>query len=775
MENKTGNNDIIDISGLLRQYANKWYWFVVSVLLCVGVAYAYVKIHKPVYQVNANMLISDNDDSGAVPTELGAFSSIFGGKNSVDDEALILGSHAVMKSTAEELGANVSHVECKGPLGLIKTFLYKDYPLNVEADNPLLVDTLSTSILFKIKVKDSGEVNVKASARGKTLTKVESDGFPVHVSTPYGDFSVVKTSSFKDGESLKMNIIFSGYDVAAEALSEDVTVDIVAKRANMIYLGYKTPYPEYGMKLLNELMAQYNQRGVLEENAKGKKTIEFVDGRIALLVNDLDSIQHEYAAYMDREGIGSVYGQSEFNFKLKGLIDTQLVEAETNVEIVKMMCDFLKNPDNKYSLIPGALDGPNDASIRSYNEMLLKRLELERTASPNNKALKALTEQIDAMRASIVESLNKNYESAVVSLNDLRKRSEGLTGNLKTLPSQEGEIMKLFRERTTKELIFKFLLQQREESAMKIANAISKGVIVDEAYFYSEPLGMSKKLILAIALVIGLLIPPVLIYLYSLLRGKFDTKEEVEKYTSIPILGEVCISKSGDSLVVKPGDNTSSESELFRLIRTNLQFVLHDSSEKVILVTSTSSGEGKSFVSINLASSLSLLGKRTLLVGMDIRAGMLDRYLPLPPSRGLTEYLASTTLTIQDIIIHEPFQKDLDVIVAGPVPPNPSELLAGKRVDQLFADLRELYDYIVVDSAPVGMVSDTFSLSRISDATIYVCRASYTPLRDIKFVNSIYENHRLKRLGLVVNGTKTRKGYGYGYGSSHGSTLHKRK
>lgn len=300
---------------------------------------------------------------------------------------------------------------------------------------------------------------------------------------------------------------------------------------------------------------------------------------------------------------------------------------------------------------------------------------------------------------------------------------------------------------------------------MMLANTKLKGQIIDEAYALNEPLGMGRMMLLAIAFVLGLVFGGLYLYLKKLLRNKFENREELEKLTRIPILGEMCTDHSGNALVVKEGGSNSA-AELFRLMRTNLQFILSGNDDKVILLTSTISGEGKSFISINLASSLALLKKRVLLVGLDVRNPKLAEYLSLPHAPGFTEYIAGDRFTLQDIIRKDAVQPGMDIITSGPVPPNPSELLNNEKVDRTFAELRKMYDFIVVDSAPVGMVSDTFSLTRVADATVYVTRANYSTKKEVNFFNAIYRDARLKKMSLVVNGTHTKKGYGYGYGQS---------
>lgn len=294
-----------------------------------------------------------------------------------------------------------------------------------------------------------------------------------------------------------------------------------------------------------------------------------------------------------------------------------------------------------------------------------------------------------------------------------------------------------------------------------LANSTPKGLIVDEAYTLNEPLGLGKKGILAICLLLSLCAPPVALYLRRILRSRIETRQEVERITDVPVIGEISTSRSGKHLVVDSAE-TSSTAELFRLMRSNLLFVLTPPNEKVVLVTSASPGDGKSFIAINLAASLALLGKRVLLVGMDIRKPRLAEYLGISPRLGLTQFAASADMKVSDIIVHEPNMPGLDVIAAGPVPPNPGELLTSHRIDHLFTELRKDYDYIIVDSAPVGRVSDTYALDRISDAAIFVCRVGNTSLSDMHIADEIREQHRLKKLSIAVNGTPARRTYGYG-------------
>jgi capsular exopolysaccharide synthesis family protein len=430
-----------------------------------------------------------------------------------------------------------------------------------------------------------------------------------------------------------------------------------------------------------------------------------------------------------------------------------------------MTSDFLANPNNAYELIPtNVSNGTVQGGIDSYNSLVMQRMRLLAYAKPDNNTIKLLSEQIDAMRKNITTSINRAYKDLEVTMRDLRTEQATTMGKLSDVPTQEREFLDMKRQQAVKQELYVFLLKRREETAMMLANAVPKGIIVDDAYTLSEPIGLGKKAILFLGLLLGLFLPPVYIYLSKLLRNKFDTRQDVEKIIDAPILGEICNDRSGEALVVS-SISTTSCCELFRLLRTNLLFVLNDVNDKVVLMTSTTSGEGKSFIATNLAATLSLLNKKVLLVGMDIRNPQLAQYLKINPRFGLTQYLSSSEINLDDIITPLPGNNNLSVIVAGPVPPNPAELLTSHRVDELFTTLRERYDYIIVDTAPVGMVSDTFTLDRIADATVYVCRANYTPTNEFRsMVEDIHENNRLKKLSVVVNGTASKRVYTYGYG-----------
>lgn len=758
--NNNQKSDFIDVKSIVSDWIKHWWWFGVSVLACILLAVFYLSIRKPKYEVHASLLISTSDDNPA--KMMGDFSSLFGGNGYVEDEVFIVNSHDVLKAVAHEMDLTREHIIREGFLK--KRFCYKDYPVDVVAD-PAIVDTIRGSILFDIRVKANGKNNVRALFAGdREIADEDFEGFPATISTPYGKFTLVATKYLPKEENLRTKVYFMGYDVAAEKLAEDITADIASQKSNVIQMSMVTPCIEYGKDLLNSIIYHYNVKGMASKRSQSEQTYKFIDQRLDSISRELALSEHEVQTYKNDNNIIDVKTEATVGLNRRELYDGKLVEAETNLEILDMTIAFLRDPANANSLIPTASNLTiAQVPINDYNKLVLEYMKLQGNAKGNNRALQTTEAQLAALRANILTSLDRNRKQLVVSIAEIKRQVNSAESRLSNLPEQERQFRDVTRRQKILEELYTYLLQRKEETGMMAANALPKGEIIDEAYALNEAKGLKGKMVLALAFVFGLCIPPVLLSLRKMFRTKFATREEVEKFIDIPILGEICTSRSAaiSPLVVTPTSN-SSVAELFRLVRSNLSYMLRNKGDKVVLVTSTSSGEGKSFISINLAASIALLGKKVLLVGMDIRNPQLDKYLGLHARFGLTQYLSGQGVTLGDILIKEPVAKNMDVIVAGPVPPNPSELLCENVVDEFIDTAKADYDYVIIDSAPVGMVSDTFALDRVADATIYVCRANYTPIKDLTFIDTVRNQERLKNIALIVNGTAATKGYGYG-------------
>lgn len=756
---KSNHNDFINIPALFKNYLSKWYLFVISIICCLMVGFVATRVFKQKYGVRANLMIQQEENNPL--SSMGSLGDLFGSSGNVDDEIFVISSHSLYRQVVRDLGLNRSHYVRLGFLNSVLT--YPDYPLDV-TPGAGIIDTLRTSLQFKINVDDAGLASIRVKdSYGDKLDDVENVKLPHTFKTKYGDFTVDRTQYYPLGEPVRSTVLITGYHAAAEALAEDISCQIATKRSNVIELAMNTTNPELGEAILDNLIEKYNVRGIDEKNLQGQKTAEFIAERLKMLGASLSEDEIKMQQYKEHEGLVNLEHEVTYQSTKQGQIEEKLIEAETQKEILQMTKDFLTNPANNYELVPMTVDiKAVSEAIAAYNNILIKRNDMLRTVSASNNAVVKLSQQADAMRSAIAKSLEQAYNNAAVLVRDLKSQMSNTSSRLSSVPEQERTYVDMMRDQQIKSQLYMFLLRRQEENAMIIANATPKGIVVDEAYTMAKPLGMSKKVILLLFFMIGLCLPPIYLYLLKLLRNRPETREEIERRVNVPILGEMCIDNTGNALVVSPTD-TSSTTELFRLMRANLLFFLSDPKDKVVILTSTKSGEGKSFISINLAASLALLNKKVLLVGMDIRAPKLSSYLGVQPRYGLTNYLSSSDITINDIIVRKPFDTipSIDLIVAGPIPPNPAELLTTGKVDALFAELRKEYDYIVVDSAPVGLVSDTFTLDRISDATIYVTRVNYTTNTDVDSIEEIYDNNRLKKLSIVVNGVKSRKTYGY--------------
>ena len=763
------SNDQIDLSQIVAVLRRNWWMFVVSVILCGALAVTYLYVKHSVYVVHAKVLVAYDEGTNSMGSSIMQSLSLGGvGGSNVEDEVLVMGAHSIKEQAIKELKLNRSYYSPDGFLK--KKYYYNNSPIEISAPEEVF-DTLSVGMKFNIKAnKDLSKIEVTVKkGRFKTLTEVTGDKLPMVVSTPYGIYSIDKTKYYVPGEEIEVNANVIGNSVYAEAITTNLTVQKSEKKANGISLYYEDINVKRGKDLLNKMVELYNRRGQKEKDEMAVNTGRFIDERLDTLYVSLADAERKIQSYKQSKNIVDVSAEATYLMQKKSTVERSIIEAETSYELLKIANDFFKNPENNYAMMPFASDIPGvDGAINSYNALIARRMEMESNAKGDNLALKTLNDQIDAVRENIKVSINRATDNASVRLKELNSVASESDSKLNSIPSQEREFLELKRDQTIKNQLYSFLLQKREENQLVLAATTPKGKIIDKAFAYNEPVAPKKAMVILVAIFFGLLIPTMWLYVKNLMSNKFDSVESLARLTSLPIIGEICHSRRAkDNPIVVSETSTRSIAELFRLLRSNLQFMYPLKSSQlgqVAMVTSSCSGEGKTFVSMNVAESLALLDKKVVLVGMDIRLPMLAQNLGLPSSPGVTNYLSGSVDDIDSLINHK---GNCDVIVAGPVPPNPSELLLSKRIDQLIAELKQRYDFVIIDSAPIGLVSDTFSLGRFSDVTLYVSRANYTKKSFIKYLNSVVERGQLKNVAVVVNDTnpKLSHGYGYGYGS----------
>jgi len=769
------SDEYFDITEVVLDYLKYWKWFILSVIICLGITYFYLKSSPPIYQTQANILIK-MEDSKSSPLGSGSMNMLksfgFGGLSSsenIDDEVVILSSHSLMRKMIYELGLHKIYTLKKFPFD---KSLYNNSPVVIDIQKEY-IDTLTQVLVFDIHKKDN-ITKIKAKYGDVKLGEYSVDNYPAVIKTEVGSFNFDlnrqndQTEKTKIKDSYKLEIAVLGLDYIAELYMKSVSIAPLSKKTNVIGLNVENENKERGKDILNTLIELYNKEGLEDKNTSAKNTVEFIRAQIAGIESELSSVEIELEQYKKLNNLTDIKAEAELVLETMGKMQEKTTELEIQLRLVEMIEDYIKKPENKYSLVPltsGMSEGVAN-SIRDYNNIILERNRMLQNAKENNPAVISLNEQIDLLRGNIHQSIGNIRSEFAIAQQDWNRKETQIQSRISDMPRQERQYIDIRRRQEIQSELYIFLLQRLKESELTLASSTPKAKIVDAAYTISKPVSPKVLTTLIIGFLFGLVIPIIVIWLKGVFKLKLSDIAELEKNTDIPILGEICKDKSGKSIVVSE-TSTSPVTELFRLIRSNLQFVLTRKDEKVILVTSSISGEGKSFFVSNLAMSLALIkGKKVVMIGLDIRNPRLADYLSLNLKKGITTYLSSDEYTPDEVITNLPeYHPNLYIVPAGPIPPNPSELLLSDRLDQFFAYLRANFDYIVVDTAPVGMVSDTYALARISDATIYLYRADYTNKSYLKLANNIVKEEKLKKVSLVMNGTKTKSGYGYGYAS----------
>lgn len=759
----------IDFGALVARYKRYWWLLLASLVLCMGLAALYLYVKKPQYLVISTVLVDqDSNSSGGAGASVLKSIALGGGGSRVDDEVVVMGSQELRCNMISKLHLNRTYIERKSLLKRVDH--YGDSPIEIDAPDQLF-DTLAVTMAFKVKVDRSGKADVTVKkGRFKTLAQVEGVTMPATIKTPYGLFSLRTTSHFVPGKEYNITSIVSGNIPTAERLAKRMNVKVYSKKSNAIYLDVLESDTRRGRDMLNTIIALYNERGQQEKDEQAVNTGKFIEDRLGLIYKDLTGSEAEIEAYKRAHNMIDVGLQTKSLIGKQEMADRALINLETKYRIAGMIKDFVNDPANRNAYIPFSADSTAaSGSIKAYNALVMERMKLAASATDDNQAMHRLDEQIESMRANVVRGVDNTLAGLKIQIARANAESAASSGVMSNFPTEEREARALYRQQGIQNTLYTFLLQKREENALVLAATTPKGKVVDHAYAQSEPIKPRVPLVLFIALVASLVLPVVLLYFKNLFYTKFSTQDELEQISNMPVIGHIHHNRhEGESLVVQDG-RTWSIVELFRYVRNNIQFMLTGKEDKVILVTSSISGEGKSFVSLNIASAFALLGKRVALVGLDIRkpriADMLNGIKAAP---GVTAYLSQSSTALTDIAQHVDVVNGLDVLVGGTIPPNPSELLLNARMEQLMTELREAYDIVVLDTAPVAMVSDTFSLTKWADATVCVTRANYTKRAQVKLLNRLVADGRLKNVGLVINDTKPSddNGYGYGYGQT---------
>ncbi|MDY2673303.1 MAG: polysaccharide biosynthesis tyrosine autokinase [Sodaliphilus sp.] len=748
----TAPKESLGSSNFLHTAIRHWWLFALSFIFCFGILFLYLRKTLPSYIVSSTVLVDDHSLSFAgIGNSKGnsMLKSVMGGGDvNVFNEIEILASENLAAKTVDALDINCRYYEKTGFLK--KQDHYGTSPIIVEAPKELF-DTLSVTLPFKIKVYADGKTDITVK-KGMFSNYAELKGveLPATVKTPFGLFVVKPTQYFTPKHEYSITASVAGNIPAALELQKDMTVDLKAKKTDIVYMDVMDNDVKRGRDILNTLVRLYNERGMKESDTQGMTTARFIDERLSLIYKNLMGSEAEIEAYKKAHSLVDPYTQVKSSIIKGETSESAIIALETQYRIASMIKGFITDPANKHSLIPFESDSLSAKMVRSYNALITQRQHLETSAKADNPALVQLDQQLNAMRENMLGSVNNALGAMRIKIDKAKDVQGESKGDMSQFASTERETRTLYRNQAIQNELYIFLLQKREENALKMAAAQPKGKLVDEAYATSEPVKPKKPLLAFVALIMTFALPFFILYVKKLLKNKIGSQDELEAITPAHLLGQIYHAREDELQVI--ADTNTKNAELFRYLRGNVQFVLPESTDKVVLVTSAVAAEGKSYIAANVASSLALMGKKVALVELNLRKPSLGEMFGIIASKGMSDYLSNGEVSLHDIV--STTADGLDVYVAGTVPPNPSELLQGSRAAQLMEQLREQYDYVVVDSASLATASDTFSLTSQADATVVVLRANSTKQAYVKWINRLMAEGKLSNVGFVLNGVK---------------------
>ena len=776
--------DIRTIFGLL---VLNWQWFLLSMIICVLSAALYLRWASPVYQVSAKMLIKDETNNRRNSGQLLANMQDLGfitNSAGIDNEVEILQSRILSLEVVKDLKL---YTEYRTEGRIKKTLVYKTQPVTVDMSAEDLELLPKTGLSMKLIIEGN-----KYQVTGKNNEFEGSfTSLPATVETPYGTLTftknlaaelnsrhpkIVETDAEEEDTKKQTFIININEPMSvASRYANALSVKPTSKMTSIAELTINDLDPERGFDYLKHLAVCYNRQANADKNEIAYKTEEFINSRLEKISNELGTTEKGLEAYKRRNNLVQLRLDASQTMNQANTYYSQLIEANTQIRVLDDLRQYIDKPENKYQIIPsnvGLSDGASSALITQYNKTVLERNRIMASASVNSPLVQTHTEQLDQLELSIQEALRQARRTADIQRQGIEKQYREFQTRVEATPEQERILTQIGREQEVMSGLYLMLLQKREENSISLAATADKGKLIDEPAFGGK-VSPKSTIIMLMAIVLGFALPLLITYLLQLMRYKIEGHEDVARLTTLPIVADVAVAsdsvKTAAGIVVHENKNNQID-EIFRSMRTNIQFMLKGD-EKVILFTSSTSGEGKTFNAANLAVSFALLGKKVILCGLDIRKPALGRLFGVYDRfEGMTSLLTLEKVTkdaLKAQISKSGVNDNLDLLLAGPTPPNPTELLARDNFAQVVNYLREMYDYIIFDTAPVGLVTDTLQIGQQADMTVFVCRADYTPKSSFGLLNTLAKEGKMPNPCVVLNGidmSRRKYGYYYGYG-----------
>jgi tyrosine-protein kinase Etk/Wzc len=770
MQNENPLNDMfleeepINYREKFEKYRYHWKWFLLAVLLALVGAYTYLQYTPNQYAVATTILI-DDENTGGISSELSAFEDLglLGGKKkSIENEIGLLKSRSLMERVVKELGINIPYYK-KGRVGEIE--LYKN-------DIPFKINFFSKDSLFYNR--DTAFTIQAISSTHFTLKDIEGNNSKEHVfgeniATNFGDITITPKAINAINTDDEIIVQIAPLKSVAGGLRNNLQVALLYQNSSLIELSLKLPIKLKAQEILNDLVRQYNKDAVEDKSMVGNNTNIFINERLAVIEKDLSNIDRGVEEFKTSNNLTDISSEATLVLQSNAQLEKKIVDLNTQLKLAAYVSDYVTN--NTEKLIPanlGLSDGAINSNSEKYNELLLERNRILKSSSEKHPVILTLNDQLNQLQGSISQGLVNLKSSLRIALKVAVNEEYKVNSKITAVPKQERQFRNIQRQQQIIETLYLYLLQKREENAISLAVTVPNAKVIDTANGSNIPISPKRKIVYLGAALLGLLIPFLVLYLIFLLDNKIHTNKDVEAIVKAPIIGEIPHSKSENKIVVNETDKDNI-AESFRMLRTNIYFMLSGVKEggKTIFVTSTIGSEGKTFISLNLAIALALSNKKVLLIGADVRKPKFNKYLDVDFGRGLTHFLMDDTLKMKDIVKHYP-TGNFDVLSSGAVPPNPSELLINGRFEEVMAYGKANYDYVIVDTAPIKIVTDTLQLSEHADLSLYVIRVDFLDKRFLEIPEKMYNEKRLPNMVVLMNDINLEKGYGYGYGYGHG-------
>ena len=783
IEESEGEKSRLNFQTIYAALVLNWQWFLLSLIICFCVALIYLRFAEPVYELSARMLIKDENKKKNAASQLLAGVEDLGflsNSTGIDNEVEVLKSRVLLRDVVKDLKLYTEY-RTQGRIGT--TIVYQNQPVTIDLD-PQHLDSLDFNLLektqwLKMKVwRENGKYMLEGSVmENKKELKAfihKADSLPTTFKTSLGIITMTENANrkFDEGKTYLVTIR-PPMQVATEYLSR-LTIAPTSKLTSIAELTLKDKNYRRGLDVLRQLNICYNRQANADKNEVALRTEEFINDRMAKINAELGSTESEIQKFKQANAVTSLADASQ-SVQMSNEFSTRLSEANSQLQMLDFLREYVNNPKNRYQIIPsnvGLTDGASTALITNYNQAVQDRNRLLKAASEEAPQVKTLTATIEELQSSIKTALLQARSSADIKRQGIQNQYAVFQGRISAAPLQERVLNQVGRQQDVKSTIYMLMLQKREENSIALAATADNGKLIDEPLFKGK-VSPKNLIVLLGALVLGFLLPGLCIFLVSFFRYKIEGHEDVARLTDLPIIADVAVAsenvKQKAGIVVQANKNNQID-EIFRAMRTNIQFMLQGD-QKVILFTSCTSGEGKTFNAANLAVSFALLGKKVILCGLDIRKPALGRLFGIGDRfDGITSLLTLDKVSkdaLKKQITKSGVNDHLDLLLAGPTPPNPTELLARENFGDIIKMLREMYDYVIFDTAPVGLVTDTLQIGQHADISVFVCRADYTPKSSFGLINTLTKEKKMPNPCVVINGidmSQRKYGYYYGYG-----------